>query len=204
MTDLAPPIPCPTTPPIGAEAAPRETAAAAAAGRSGSSKPPLWQLALKAIVDGGPATCHFAITSICNARCGFCSFAVDRLPKHAQHSVTLEEANIAAEVLKRNGIHYLIYTGGEPLVHRDFIEMVSHAAGIGMSPMLVTNKRLLADTAADRCTGQRRTILGFDIGRRTVHRGARQEPRSIAGLCDRIREANERFRAPTKSRLQPR
>jgi hypothetical protein len=28
---------------------------------------PLWRMALKALIDGGPGTCHFAITSVCNA-----------------------------------------------------------------------------------------------------------------------------------------
>jgi len=43
---------------------------------------PLRRIAVKALVDGEPSTCHFAITSICNARCEFCNFAIDRLPRH--------------------------------------------------------------------------------------------------------------------------
>ena len=38
-------------------------------------RPSIWKMALHAVWDGGPGLCHFAITSACNARCGFCSFA---------------------------------------------------------------------------------------------------------------------------------
>jgi 2-iminoacetate synthase ThiH len=61
-------------------------------------------MALGALWDGGPGICHFAITNACNARCGFCSFARDQLPKEAQHSVSLDEAKLACDILSRNGV----------------------------------------------------------------------------------------------------
>ena len=96
-------------------------------------------MALDAVWDGGPGTCHFAITSACNARCGFCSFARDGLPAASRHSATLAEAKLACDILKRNGIGFVHFTGGEPLVHPDFTAMVAHAAQIGMITTLVTN-----------------------------------------------------------------
>ena len=112
-------------------------------GEARPKRRPLWQLALKAVVDGGPGTCHFAVTSICNARCEFCNFAVDRMPAGSRHSVTLDDANRATEILSRNGVQFLIFTGGEPLAHRDFIAMVRHASGLGITTTLVTNGSLL-------------------------------------------------------------
>jgi MoaA/NifB/PqqE/SkfB family radical SAM enzyme len=119
------------------------------AAASRAKRHPLWKMALKAVVDGGPGTCHFAITSVCNARCDFCGFAVDRLPTSARHSVSLGDANRAADVLCRNGVHFLIYTGGEPLAHRDFVAMVSHASDLGMATTLVTNGSLLTPGRID-------------------------------------------------------
>src|SRR6516162_508297 len=75
-------------------------------------RPSIWKMALDAVWDGGPGTCHFAITSACNARCGFCSFARDRLAAEARRSVTLAEAKLACDILKRNGIRFLHFTGG--------------------------------------------------------------------------------------------
>lgn len=74
-------------------------------------------MALDAVWGGGPETCHFAITSACNARCGFCSFARDKLRAASRHLATLAEAKLASDILKRNGIGFVHFTGGEPLVH---------------------------------------------------------------------------------------
>ena len=98
------------------------------------AKPPaIWKMALSALRDGGPGICHFAITSTCNARCGFCGFARDRLAKEAQRSVPLAEAKPACDILKRNGVRFLHFTGGEPLVHRDLTAMVAYATESGWS-----------------------------------------------------------------------
>lgn len=118
-------------------------------GTAAAKRPSIWKVALDAVWDGGPGTCHFAITSACNARCGFCSFARDQLPAASRHSVTLAEAKLASDILKRNGIRFLHFTGGEPLVHRDFTAMVAHAAQIGMIPTLVTNGALLTPKRVD-------------------------------------------------------
>ncbi len=159
---------------------------------STAKRRPLWRMALKAVVDGGPGTCHFALTSVCNARCEFCDFAVDRLPTSARHSVTLEDANRAADILQRNGVHFLLYTGGEPLAHRDFTAMVAHASGIGLAPSLVTNGSLLTPKRIDALAdaGLVSAYISVDAASADVH----ERNRGLPGVCDRIREANARFR----------
>ena len=82
-------------------------------GNGGTPKrPSIWKMALHAVWDGGPGLCHFAITSACNARCGFCSFARDQLPATSRHSVTLDEAKLAADILNRNGVRFLHFLAG--------------------------------------------------------------------------------------------
>jgi MoaA/NifB/PqqE/SkfB family radical SAM enzyme len=151
-------------------------------------RPAIWKMALHAVWDGGPGLCHFAITSACNARCGFCSFARDQLPATSRHSVSLDEANLAADILKRNGVRFLHFTGGEPLVHRDFTAMVAHAAQIGMIPTLVTNGALLTpkrvDTLAD--AGLATVYISIDAASRAVH----DSNRGLPGLIARIRRTN--------------
>ena len=71
----------------------------------------IWQLAWESLQTGGPSMCQFAVTSACNARCGFCNFAVDKMPKEQQRFVTLEQAKEAAEILYKNGIYFMIYVG---------------------------------------------------------------------------------------------
>ena len=136
----------------------------------------------------GPGTCHFAITSACNARCGFCSFARDALPVSSRHSATLAEATLACDILKRNGIGFVHFTGGEPLVHPDFTAMVAHAAQIGMITTLVTNGALLTQKRVDTLVeaGLASVYISIDAASCAVH----DSNRGLPGLSARIRRAN--------------
>lgn len=68
---------------------------------------------------GGPGYLQFAITNICNAKCDFCGFAVDRFDPKQRRSVTLAEARDVIDICVKNHIGYLLFVGGEPLVHRE-------------------------------------------------------------------------------------
>ncbi|KAB8314848.1 radical SAM protein [Tolypothrix campylonemoides VB511288] len=157
-----------------------------------SKRRSLWQMALQGFLDGGPSTCQFAITSACNARCGFCNFAVDRLPMDLRHSVTLDDAKLAAEILYRNGVYFLIYVGGEPMLHPHLTEMIAHASSIGMAPMLVTNGSLLTAKRIDEMAdaGLLGVFISIDAAAALEH----EQNRGLMGVCDRIRDANTHLR----------
>src|SRR5215207_7150425 len=94
---------------------------------------------------GGPGYLQFAITNICNAKCDFCGFAVDKFDAKKRRSVTLEEARDVIDIAVRNHIGYLLFVGGEPLVHKDLRAMVRYAAESGIRPMICTNGSLWTD-----------------------------------------------------------
>src|SRR5215469_16596338 len=77
---------------------------------------------------GGPGYLQFAITNICNAKCDFCGFAVDRFDPKKRRSVTLKEAKDVIDISVKNHIGYLLFVGGEPLVHKDLRAMTRYAA----------------------------------------------------------------------------
>ena len=81
---------------------------------------------------GGPGYLQFAITNVCNAKCDFCGFAVDRFDPKQRRSVSLQEAKDVIDICLRNHIGYLLFVGGEPLVHRDLRAMVRYAAERGI------------------------------------------------------------------------
>jgi len=94
---------------------------------------------------GGPGYLQFAITNICNADCGFCGFARSKFDPKARRSVTLQEARDVIDIAVKNHIGYLLFVGGEPMVHRDLRAMTRYAAERGIHPMICTNGGLWND-----------------------------------------------------------
>jgi MoaA/NifB/PqqE/SkfB family radical SAM enzyme len=147
---------------------------------------------LRDVLDhGGPGFLQFAITNICNARCDFCGFAVDKFDSARRRSVTLQEARDVIDISVRNHIGYLLFVGGEPLVHRDLEAMVRYAAERGIRPMICTNGSLWTNRnmRALANAGLSSVIMSID-----AHDVARHEKnRGLPGVCDKIREANATF-----------
>ena len=80
-------------------------------------KPGTLKLIGEVLRHGGPGYLQFAITNICNAKCDFCGFAVDRFDPKQRRSVTLKEARDVIDIAAKNHIGYLLFVGGEPMVH---------------------------------------------------------------------------------------
>jgi len=141
--------------------------------------------------DGGPGYLQFAITNICNAKCAFCGFAADQMPATERHSVTLAEALEVVDVCRRSHIGYLLFVGGEPLVHRDLVAMVRYAAESGVTPMICTNGSLWTESNLGQLAdaGLASVIMSIDthdVARHEAHRG-------LPGVCRKIQLANEFF-----------
>ncbi len=140
---------------------------------------------------GGPGYLQFAITNICNARCDFCGFAVDRFDPKLRRSVTLAEARDVIDICVRNHIGYLLFVGGEPLVHKDLRAMTRYAAERGIRPMICTNGSLWTDKnmrelASDGLTSVIMSIDAHDVAKHEKNRG-------LPEVCRKIRQANEVF-----------
>ena len=102
----------------------------------------VWDTLKLVASSGGPGRCEFALNNACNANCGFCNFARDKLPKERWEYAAREGAFDAIDILFRQGIRYLILTGGEPTLHPDLIDIIGHASGKGMKVMMVSNAGL--------------------------------------------------------------
>jgi MoaA/NifB/PqqE/SkfB family radical SAM enzyme len=140
---------------------------------------------------GGPGYLQFAITNICNADCDFCGFARSKFDPKARRSVTLDEAKMVIDIALKNHIGYLLFVGGEPMVHRDLRAMTRYAAERGIHPMICTNGGLwteenMRNLAADGLTSVIMSIDAHDIARHEKNRG-------LQDVCQKIKRANEFF-----------
>jgi MoaA/NifB/PqqE/SkfB family radical SAM enzyme len=150
-----------------------------------------WRLFREVLEHGGPGYLQFAITNICNAKCDFCGFAVDRFDPKQRRSVTLKEAKDVIDIAARNHIGYLLFVGGEPLVHKDLRAMVRYAAESGIRPMICTNGSLWTDQGMRDLAkeGLSSVIMSIDSHDVTKH----EKNRGLPDVCRKIQHANEVF-----------
>lgn len=150
-----------------------------------------WNLLKETLAHGGPGYLQFAITNICNAKCDFCGFAVDRFDPKQRRSVTLKEAKDVIDIAVRNHIGYLLFVGGEPLAHKELAAMVRYAAESGINPMVCTNGSLwteknMRELAACGLSSVIMSIDAHDVAKHEKNRG-------LPEVCRKIKAANAMF-----------
>jgi len=138
--------------------------------------------------EGGPGFCQFAINNACNANCGFCGFARDVFPRDNWTYVEREPALDSLDILYRQGVRYLVISGGEPMLHPNLVEIVKHGVDLGMKVMLVTNASLLKEKRIRElaATGLSSFIISVDAASVEAH----ERNRGLPGVCEKIRAAN--------------
>src|SRR5712671_6130773 len=154
-------------------------------------KKSVFKLAAEVLDHGGPGYLQFAITNICNAKCDFCGFAVDRFDPKQRRSVTLEEAKDVIDIALKNRIGYLLFVGGEPLVHKEIRAMVRYAAERGIHPMICTNGSLWTDANMRALAGDGLSSVIMSIDSHEVAK--HEKNRGLPDVCRKIQRANEVF-----------
>jgi MoaA/NifB/PqqE/SkfB family radical SAM enzyme len=143
------------------------------------------------LANGGPGYLQFAITNICNAKCDFCGFAIDRFDPKQRRSVTLQEARDVIDIARKNQIGYLLFVGGEPLVHRDLAAMVRYAAESGIHPMICTNGSLWTEQNMRDLAHQGLSSVIMSVDSHDVI--SHEKNRGLSDVCRKIQRANAVF-----------
>lgn len=84
-----------------------------------------------------PTTVYLKVTDSCNCNCNFCS------QKRSSNYMTNECFNRILKELGSISTSNIVYTGGEPLLHREIEIMVQKAAQFNYNQILVTNGILI-------------------------------------------------------------
>lgn len=84
------------------------------------------------------------VTEGCNLKCLSCSY---RLPMPGE--LTLSEIEQLSRELKAFGLKHIVYSGGEPLLRRDFRDICSLFAELKVKQTLLTNGLLLSKRAEE-------------------------------------------------------
>ena len=140
---------------------------------------------------GGPGYLQFAITNVCNAKCDFCNFAVDRFDPRQRRSVTLKEARDVIDIAVKNHIGYMLFVGGEPLIHRDLRAMVRYCSEAGIRTLICTNGSLWTEQNMRELAGDGLSSVVMSIDAHEV--AAHEKNRGLPDVCRKIQRANEVF-----------
>lgn len=82
-----------------------------------------------------PLVCNYYVTYKCNARCHFCDIWALQPPPESNFGT------IATNLrdLKRLGVKYVDFTGGEPLLHPEIVECYTESKRLGLMTSMTTN-----------------------------------------------------------------
>jgi MoaA/NifB/PqqE/SkfB family radical SAM enzyme len=135
------------------------------------------------LLAGGPGFCQIALTNACNAHCRFCRFS--RVPPREQTMADPDRLLAGLALLSRQGVRYLSFTGGEPLLHPALWDILEGAGRLGFTTLLVTNGHGLHAGMLPRLwqAGLRRLIISVDAADPAVH----DAHRGLPGLAEHIR-----------------
>ena len=140
---------------------------------------------------------QWSITGRCNYRCRHCFMSA---PHAAQGEPSWQELMHMLDSFERCGIHAVNLTGGEPMVRKDFWQLVDEILSRQMIiPTLYSNGALITDEFLDQLDlrGMRPVIqFSFDgVGSHDWMRGVPGAERAVNEAMKRCRERGFRFSA---------
>ncbi len=92
-----------------------------------------------------PVTVNWGITARCNFVCSHCFSRLDRSPE-----LSGGDARRVVDVLAEQGVMFLNFGTGEPLLREDLFPLAEYAAGKGLKTTMNSNGSLIDSAAADR------------------------------------------------------
>ena len=125
-------------------------------------------------------------TNACNMYCDHCYRDAGC---KAEEELSTAEAKTLLEQIARAGFKIMIFSGGEPLMRPDIVELVAYAAGLGLRPVFGTNGTLITLEMAQRlkAAGAMGMGISLDSMDREKHNRFRKFPGAWEGAVQGMR-----------------
>ena len=120
--------------------------------------------------------------SRCNCRCVMC----DIWKRTDAQETTEAELERHLEDIERLGVEWVVFTGGEPLMHSDLFRLVALLGPRGIRTTILSTGLLLARHAQRIVTGINEVIVSLD-GPAAVHDAIRRVPGAFDSLAEGVR-----------------
>ena len=107
-------------------------------------------LTAKAAAQKIPVTGTFELTSRCNFNCKMCYIhGMEDMDSLRKGELSVKEWLSIAEEAKKEGLLFLLLTGGEAMIRDDFMELYEALAQMGFRLVINTNGSLVTDEILD-------------------------------------------------------
>ena len=108
------------------------------------------KLCYKAAINNIPLIGAFELLPLCNMDCSMCyiRLTTEEIKKNGCIRTCKEWLSVAEE-MKKEGTLYVLLTGGEPLLYKEFEDIYSGLRNMGMIVSINTNATLINDKVAD-------------------------------------------------------
>ncbi len=127
-------------------------------------------------------------TAACNLRCGHCRRRQMNYEASPGELSTGEAKNLLSELTELNN-PLVIFSGGEPLMRPDIVELATFAVDHGLKVALATNGTLVNETVASELkrAGVRRVSVSVDGATSQTHERIRGFPGSFESALNALR-----------------
>jgi mycofactocin radical SAM maturase len=137
-----------------------------------------------------PICLTWELTYACNLECVHCLSSSGR---RDPHELTTDEAKRVLDELERLQVFYINIGGGEPMIRRDFFELVEYSIGKGIGVKFSTNGAFIDEDKARRLTALdyldiQISLDGTDAATNDAVRGAGSYATAIRAM-DHLRDA---------------
>ena len=125
-------------------------------------------------------------TNACNMYCDHCYRDAGC---KAEEELSTAEAKTLLEQIARAGFKIMIFSGGEPLMRPDIVELVAYAASLGLRPVFGTNGTLITLEMAQKlkAAGAMGMGISLDSMDREKHNAFRKFPGAWEGAVQGMR-----------------
>ena len=96
-----------------------------------------------------PLRAMFELTYRCNFRCPYCYIPETFIKESEKSELETKEICAIVDQLSRAGCLYLGFTGGEPFVRKDILDILRYAKRKGFEIIIYTNASLITEKIAD-------------------------------------------------------
>ena len=145
----------------------------------------IWESIDHGVLPKGPKFLMLKITSGCNSDCSYCAYSASQAKYRRQGDISLARIRSIAVQAGELGVAAVGINGGEPLIRKDFPEIVKAFVSQKVVPILMTNGLWLPRYWDELgACGLNYIVISFDSLKKEhyeLHRGARFED-ALAGI----------------------